>query len=309
MNIEYGREFIELAQCLNFTEAAGSLNITQPALSKHMLALEREFGVELLDRSRKGVQLTEAGRILFESAGVMVSEYDKTKEALKQLKSTRPLRLVGHLEDSDVSTLVSMTAMLARENHQTSIVFDRSAEDPFELLASESVDLFIGYTNPQHIAEEGLSCVPFVSNPLIAFVAIDHPLATRTSITWDDLRAQTLMKFMSGKTNPAWEQIELTCMKHGFAPKTRPISAGSNVEFFSTPLHGDVLIWKKTQKQIGLLLETGRYASIPIADEDRQLVAYAVFQPSSEERLHGFFAAAEEARSLLDQRKDRTIGD
>ena len=47
MNIETCREFIELAQCLNFTKAAGNLNITQPALSKHMLALEKEFGIEL----------------------------------------------------------------------------------------------------------------------------------------------------------------------------------------------------------------------------------------------------------------------
>lgn len=53
MNIESCREFIELAQCLNFTEAAGNLNITQPALSKHMLALEKEFGIELLDRGKK----------------------------------------------------------------------------------------------------------------------------------------------------------------------------------------------------------------------------------------------------------------
>ena len=38
MNIDPAEKFIELAQCLNFTEAAGNLNITQPALSKHMLA-------------------------------------------------------------------------------------------------------------------------------------------------------------------------------------------------------------------------------------------------------------------------------
>ncbi|WP_238329212.1 LysR family transcriptional regulator [Eggerthella lenta] len=87
MNIESCREFIELAQCLNFTEAAGNLNITQPALSKHMLALEKEFGIELLDRGKKGVQLTEGGRILFESAGVIVNEYDKTRNTLEQLKA------------------------------------------------------------------------------------------------------------------------------------------------------------------------------------------------------------------------------
>lgn len=305
MNIEYCREFIELAQCLNFTEAAGSLNITQPALSKHILALEKEFSINLLDRSRKGVQLTEGGRTLFESANIIVNEYDKTKDTLRQLKAKHPVRVVGHLEDSDIGTLVSMSAMIARENHLVNIVFDRNADDPFELLASGSIDLFIGYTNPLYVESEGFRCVPFVSNQLIAIVGTDHPLTERASITWEDLKVQTFVKFMSDKTNPAWQQIELACNNHGFSPKTRTISAGNNVEFFSPPLQGNVLIWKKTEKQIGLLLETGKRAGIPLVGEDCYLVAYAVYRPESEGYLQDFFSSAEEARELLNQRKDR----
>ncbi len=305
MNIESCREFIELAQCLNFTEAAGNLNITQPALSKHMLALEKEFGIELLDRGKKGVQLTEGGRILFESAGVIVNEYDKTRNTLEQLKAKRPIHVVGHMEDSDIASLASMTAMIARENHHANIVFDRNIDDPFTLLSRESIDLFIGYTNPRHAEQEGLISRPFVSIQLLAIVENDHPLANRTSISWKDLQTQTLVKFMSDKTNPAWDQIEAACIDYGFEPKTRPVSAGNNVEFFSTPLRGNVLIWKKTQKQIGLLLETGKRTGIPIEEKDKNLVAYAVYHPRNEERLRDFFAAAEEAQTLLDRRKDR----
>ena len=305
MNIESCREFIELAQCLNFTEAAENLNITQPALSKHMLALEKEFGIELLDRGKKGVQLTEGGRILFESAGVIVNEYDKTRNTLEQLKAKRPIHVVGHMEDSDIASLASMTAMIARENHHANIVFDRNIDDPFTLLSRESIDLFIGYTNPRHAEQEGLISRPFVSIQLLAIVENDHPLANRTSISWKDLQTQTLVKFMSDKTNPAWDQIEAACIDYGFEPKTRPVSAGNDVEFFSTPLRGNVLIWKKTQKQIGLLLETGKRTGIPIEEKDKNLVAYAVYHPRNEERLRDFFAAAEEAQTLLDRRKDR----
>lgn len=305
MNIEYCREFIELAQCLNFTEAAINLNITQPALSKHMLALEKEFGTHLLDRGRKGVQLTEGGRILFEHASIITNEYEKIKDKLEQLKCKLPIRLVGHTEDSDIATLVSMTAMLARENHHNTVVFDRSADDPFKLLTTSSIDLFIGYTNPQYVDDLGLSCVPFITSPLIAITSITHPLAERGSVTWQDLRNQTFVKFMSDKTNPAWEQIAATCTQCGFTPKTRPVSAGNDVEFFSTPVRGDVLIWKKTQKQIGLLLETGRRAGIPIEGPGNHLTVYAVFDPKNESRLRSFFEAAREARSLLDHCKGR----
>lgn len=304
MNIEICREFIELAQCLNFTEAAGNLNITQPALSKHMLALEKEFGIHLLDRSRKGVQLTEGGRILFESASIIAGEYDRAKQRLEQLKEKHPIRIVGHMEDTDIASLVSMTAMISQENNHAHIVFDRSSDDPFLLLANKAIDLFIGYTSPSRVEDEGLLCKPFVSHQLIAVVENDHPLAKKPSIAWSDLRAQTLVKFMSDKTNPAWGQIEAICAQHGFEPKARPVSAGNDVEFFSTPLRGNVLIWKKTQKHIGLLLETGRRTGVPIDEDDRFLVAYAVYRPEDEEQLADFFTSAEEARSLLSRCKD-----
>ena len=133
MNIEYGREFIELARCLNFTETAGNLNMTQPALSKHVSSFEKEFGIELLDRDRKGLQLTEAGRVLFENASAMVEAYDRAVRQIDLIKSMRPINVVGCMDDSDVSALMSMTSMIAREKHRAAIVFSRSAGDPIEL--------------------------------------------------------------------------------------------------------------------------------------------------------------------------------
>ncbi len=305
MNIEYCREFIELAQCLNFTEAANKSNITQPALSKHILALEHEFGINLLDRRRGGVRLTEGGRLLFESANIIVNEYDKAKSAIDHLKSSHPVRVVGHMEDSDVATLVSMTAMLARENHHCTVVFSRNPGDPFELLAGRAIDLFVGYVNIEHAEEQGFRCIPFITNQLIAVVGTGHHLANRDSVTWKDLRNETLVRFMDDKTNPAWEQMILSCSAHGFQPKTRPVSAGNDVEFFSTPLKDSVLVWQTTQKQIGLLIDSGRRAGVPVVGEDSQLVVHAVYRPENEEHLQAFFAAAEEARALLDERKNR----
>ena len=53
------------------------------------------------------------------------------------------------------------------------------------------------------------------------------------------------------------------------------------------------------------LTETGKRTGIPIEEKDKNLVAYAVYHPRNEERLRDFFAAAEEAQTLLDRRKDR----
>lgn len=310
MNIEYLREFIGLANTLSFTVAAQSLNITQPALSKHIIALEKEFGIDLLDRNKKGIQLTEAGRSLYESAEQIVGAYDEAKSNLEDLKTKHPINVVGHLNDSDISALASMVSMIVRQNHQIALVFNRNpVQDPVEALAQDDVDLFLGYANPEEMMEQGFACKPFCSNRLVAIVGNEHPFANRRSIPWDELKSETLLKFISDTTNPAWAQIEELCLKHGFTPKTRAVSSLNDVEFFSTPLKGSVLVWKRTQKQIGLILETGKRASIPFEDEDANLVAYALYRPEKEEYLKEFFEAVNESHELLDNRRKRNFGE
>lgn len=56
-------EFLELVNYMNFTVAARKLNLTQSALSKHIAALEKEFDVVLVDRSKQQIELTQQGRI------------------------------------------------------------------------------------------------------------------------------------------------------------------------------------------------------------------------------------------------------
>ncbi|MDR1185357.1 MAG: LysR family transcriptional regulator, partial [Coriobacteriales bacterium] len=166
MNIEHCREFIELAQCLNFTDAASKLNITQPALSKHILALEKEFGSELFDRSRSGVRLNEGGRLFFESASLIVNTYDQTRKTLEALRRVQPIRVSGHLDDSDISSQLSMTTVLARESYQISIIFNQNSKrDSLELLGDSEVDLCISYLTSERIENAGFCYRPFLSLP------------------------------------------------------------------------------------------------------------------------------------------------
>ncbi|MDR3315719.1 MAG: LysR family transcriptional regulator [Coriobacteriales bacterium] len=303
MNIEVCREFITLAQCLSFTGAANKLNMTQPALSKHILALEKELGTELFDRNRSGVRLSEGGRLFFESASLIVSNYDKTRESLSQLKKTKPVRIGGHLGDSDIASQVSMITMLARENYQLPITFNRAApKDILEQLQINEVDLCICFLTRERIEEAGFSYRPFFSLPLIAIMNANHPLAKRKKLHCDNLRNETFLKYVSGKTDDAFEQIEKICESHGFVPKTRLVPSANDIEFFTTPLQGCVLVWKHTQREIGFLLETGHRAAIPICDSDATLDAYFIYKPESEEMLESFFRVVEDSDNLLDRR-------
>ena len=61
MRIEHMREFLAIHDEGNFSRAARSLFMAQPALRRHVQELEREQGVKLLGRDKRAVRRTEAG--------------------------------------------------------------------------------------------------------------------------------------------------------------------------------------------------------------------------------------------------------
>lgn len=79
------RYFQVIADCGSMSAAARLLNLAQPALSYHVAELERLTGHVLFERSRDGVKLTEAGRLLRQHAGTIVTQVDAAERALEQL--------------------------------------------------------------------------------------------------------------------------------------------------------------------------------------------------------------------------------
>lgn len=85
MELSHLHEFVALARIGNFTETAKALHITQSTLSKHIAALEREFGCDLLIRSREGSVLTVQGELLRTRAADILAAIDKTRTEMAAL--------------------------------------------------------------------------------------------------------------------------------------------------------------------------------------------------------------------------------
>jgi len=76
------RTFCEIAETLNFTKASERLNLTQSAVSHQIRALEDELGVKLFVRGKRGVKLTDAGRLALDSSRKILDEAESMRQRI-----------------------------------------------------------------------------------------------------------------------------------------------------------------------------------------------------------------------------------
>lgn len=84
MDLRQLRYFVVVAEERSVTRAAARLHLTQPPLSAQLARLEHELGVPLLVRHRRGVDLTDAGRLLAEHARAVLADVEAATEAVRR---------------------------------------------------------------------------------------------------------------------------------------------------------------------------------------------------------------------------------
>ena len=300
MSIDQYREFLELAHCLNYTEAAANLHMTQPALSKHIVGLEKEFGGQLFARDRRSVRLTEAGRILVGAATQMVTAYDRAREGIALVASDDPVRVDGVLFDTQLTSILALATTIRNAEGAAPFIFEhRDDVDLLGLLDSDEVDLVLAYAHESTLAERGFLRRPLVTVSFVAVLDRTHPLAKRETLRMEDLRDETFVQFIDEYSISGWRSVEEACLNHGFSPKTRPILGRAHTSYATTPPEGGVLILQENLPQLRYLQDIGSTVAIPVTDEDAHFQINCIFKAEDAERLASVVRAFEQARDLI----------
>src|ERR1039457_4229742 len=112
MNLKQLKVFLAVADNGSFSKGAEASFITQSTVSQHISALEAEFGVRLLDRTGKGVLLTEGGRVLLQHARGLLSEMHAIEQVMLRFKGVEEAALT--VECSNIPGVYMIPAVLNR---------------------------------------------------------------------------------------------------------------------------------------------------------------------------------------------------
>lgn len=172
------RSFCAAADLGSVGRAALRLNVSQPALSKRLQALERLAGVALLDRSPRGVTLTPAGRRLYAEARRLIEQAEIVDGLLEGLAlEAGPLRL-----GASHSALEAIVAPTLAAGGGTVELLTGNSQVVRALVAEGRVDLGVAGGRPGATPNPSVREIHLADDAIVCGVPRGHPWAQRRRI-------------------------------------------------------------------------------------------------------------------------------
>jgi DNA-binding transcriptional LysR family regulator len=179
MNIRHLSYFIAVLECASILKASRRLNISQPALSKSISALEESYGVPLFKRLSRGVLPTAFALTLEPHARRILSDFDTTRDVLKALASGSSGRIAFGAGASFVKisaeTIVAFSDIVP--NVDFTVMTDH-ADHLRQALLGNRIDFFIGMYNRLE-DDDTFEIEPIFTDCFVGICPAKHEFANR----------------------------------------------------------------------------------------------------------------------------------
>jgi DNA-binding transcriptional LysR family regulator len=220
MDLRQLRYFVAAAEEGHLTRAAERLRTQQPPLSRLIKRIEQDLDVQLFHRKARGVELTEAGRTLFDEARAILSRLDHAVQTTQRTARGEQGRLrVGLPPTGPFHPLVLRTIRAFREAFPlVSVTLEESlSKEVIDRLRDELIDA--GFLRAPTANPEGLEIKTLLEEPMVAALPSDHPLARKhRAVSLEALARETFIVY-GGKQGPGlYDATIAACLKAGFSP-------------------------------------------------------------------------------------------
>ena len=231
MTLNQLKYFIAVVRCLSFTEAAKSLFMTQPALSRQIQAMEAELGTQLFIRDKKTLKLTPGGSALYSKLPEFLRQYEEMMEDARNANRDFEGQLrIGFLDIYDASSLFPPVVEAFQRNHggirltmerfSLGELPERLYEGKLDIICTYGFSLFDKPDLVTVNVQKFDSCVMFNK---------DHPLANKPDLTMDDLRQERFIQLDSEASQEGYQYIANLISRGGISPKVQYVEKNDDV--------------------------------------------------------------------------------
>ena len=222
MTLQQLRYIVAIAEAGTFSGAAKALFITQPSLTKMVRELEREMGIQIFERTNKGVHLSRDGEIFLGYARQVLEQAD--------LLESRYKKQAGGKQEFTVSTqhysfAVNAFVDLIRERGGDRYDFSLRETQTYEIIedvAQRKSEIGLLYLNDFNrtalqklLRGADLDFTPLFTAHAHVFLSSDHPLSGARAVSFDDLAPYPYLSFEQGDHNSFYFSEEI------FSPAVR----------------------------------------------------------------------------------------
>ncbi len=240
------RYFQAVAEELSYSKAALRLRIAQPALSRAVQEVEAELGSAMLERNRRTVRLTPAGKVLLREAAIICERWD---EGIRRVKRTA----AGEEGELRIGYIGPPTQpFFGRLLHEYRSCYprvslhleERTPERVWEMLAKGR--LSVAFTRPVRAVDAtGLKTHLLRSERLGVIIPRDHPWAGSATVSWRAVADVPLIILARREGVSLHDEVFIGCRSAGFAPRIA----------YTPSLIGTVLTYVEAGAGIGIVPE------------------------------------------------------
>jgi DNA-binding transcriptional LysR family regulator len=278
MDVRQLQYFHEVAKQNSFTKASEILHISQPSLSKMVKSLEDEIGIQLIDRSGKRIQLTDAGEIVFQQAETVLRSLNDLSNSLYDLMNLKR-GLIKFGIPPIIGTLFFPQIMKSFRDSYPQIhiqMIEFGAKKMERIVEQGEVDIGVVLLP---VNESKFESIPFAKEKLQVVIPKKHPFSERGFISLGELKDESFIMFHEDFS--MHDIIYNECVRAGFRPKIAYMSSQwdfigemvaanlgialfpesicqkLNLEHVSIVNLDDTIPW-----ELGLIIKRDRYISI-----------------------------------------------
>lgn len=230
MELRHLKYLLALGKELHFAKAAEKLFITQPALSKQIMQLEDELGTKLLNRTKRSVSLTPAGKYLMDEAEYIINHLNRVVDATKRKGEGEAgeirVGFVGSAMQSIIPELLEQMSKIHPHMHASLDELDN--KDQLEAIARDKLD--IGFVRLESV-HKGFEQRVVLEDSFSLVVSNKHVVQPKNFKSLDQFKDEQFILFSNDYSQEYYDNIMSIFTDHGFEPKVSHRSVQANSIF------------------------------------------------------------------------------